>query len=737
MTRPLVSCIVPAYNVGPYVGAAIESALALDWPADRLQVIAVNDGSTDHTADVLARYADRIEIVTQGNQGFIAAVNAGLERVRGDYIGLLDGDDEWPADRLRIQVAALESAPSVGLVHGDMEIVDTDGRVLDPSFFGQQRLAVPEGDVFGPVIRGNFVSGGASLFRASFLDRLWPIPPEAAWPDWWIATRIGEVAQIRTSPGVFNRYRQHGANMGLNASPEQFARRKVEEIRFRRWILRELAGSRASAADLLACYSALELHAAQIGAIESRPMTSAIDVTDTERTAAGERYSRGLELLRAGDGTGAARTFLQALGHDPWHGAARAEAHFVVSQLGQSAEARGPIPAHVAPAAADGPVAVSIVIPVFGKLDLTRQCLDAIDATCARVPHEVIVVDNASPDGTPDFLRQAEAEGRLRAILNDENLGFGKACNAGAASALGEHVLLLNNDTIPHAGWLEALLAELDDPTVGLVGARLLYADGTVQHAGVNFTASLLTEHVHRGVAGDDPLVLEARDYPAVTGACMLLSKRLWDEIGGLDEGYRHYVEDVDLCMHVWERGLRVRYTPASVVTHLEQQSAPDRAWIDALVEEGWRRFYRVWGSRWPEAVRELSPVALPEGTRSFAVVALARDLIERPQLITAYASAFSPDDDATLVVYDDERDGDELAAALGPTLAAAGLEETGPDMLAYGRRIDGDVLLSLTSHALLCESEPEGALRRLPRFGGSQLEALRAAAEATWSKAA
>jgi GT2 family glycosyltransferase len=441
--------------------------------------------------------------------------------------------------------------------------------------------------------------------------------------------------------------------------------------------------------------------------------------------------------LRAGDGVGAARTFLQALGHDPWHGAARAEAHFAASQLGQAGEARGPIPAQVAPASADGPVAVSIVIPVYGKLDLTRQCLDAIDATCAGVPHEVIVVDNASPDGTADFLRAAEAEGRLRAILNEENLGFGKACNAGAAIARGDHVLLLNNDTIPHPGWLEALLAGLDDPTVGLVGARLLYADGTIQHAGVNFTPSLMTQHVHRGVAADDPAVLEARDYPAVTGACMLLSKRLWDDIGGLDEGYRHYVEDVDLCMHVWERGLRVRYVPESVVTHLEQQSAPDRAWIDALVEEGWRRFYRVWSSRWPQAVRDLSPVELPEGTRSFAVVALARDLIERPGLISAYAAAFSPEDDATLVVYDEERDSNELAVALGPTLAAAGLDESGPDMLAFGRRVDGDVLLSLTTHALLGDSEPHGALRRLPRFGSSQLEALRAAAEASWDVAA
>jgi len=144
---------------------------------------------------------------------------------------------------------------------------------------------------------------------------------------------------------------------------------------------------------------------------------------------------------------------------------------------------------------------VSIVIPVWNRPDLTSQCLEAIRRT-AGLPHEVIVVDNCSTDGTREFLAQEDEAGRLRAILNPENRGFGKACNQGLDAARGRHVLFLNNDTIPLAGWLEALVRTVeDDPGVGVVGSRLLYPDGTLQHSGIVWNDRLRLDHVHRGVA--------------------------------------------------------------------------------------------------------------------------------------------------------------------------------------------------------------------------------------------
>lgn len=101
------------------------------------------------------------------------------------------------------------------------------------------------------------------------------------------------------------------------------------------------------------------------------------------------------------------------------------------------------------------PTAVSIIMPVFNRLELTRQCLDTIRHTAGSIPYEIIVVDNGSNDGTADYMRQEEAAGRLRTIINNENLGFAKACNQGAKAAKGEYLLFLNNDTIPQPRWLE------------------------------------------------------------------------------------------------------------------------------------------------------------------------------------------------------------------------------------------------------------------------------------------
>lgn len=377
----------------------------------------------------------------------------------------------------------------------------------------------------------------------------------------------------------------------------------------------------------------------------------------------------------------------------------------------------------------------TIVIPVFNRLDLTKQCLEAIRATTAPGLCEVVVVDNASTDGTPEFLFAEQEQGRLIAIVNDENLGFGRASNAGAAAGTGDTVVLLNNDTIPHDGWLDALLAVVDgDPSVGCVGARLLYGDGTIQHAGVTFRTPWRTDHVYRGCPADHPPALESKDYPAVTGACMLLPRPLWEELDGLDEGYRHYVEDVDLCLRVWASGHRVHYCAESVVTHLEQQSAPTRDWIEALVDEGWTRFHGRWASRWPEPVKALSPVVLPEGTRPFAVVALARDLVDAPQLLTAYASRFDESDDATLVVFDPELSSEEVGAVLFPVLEQAGLGEAGPDMLALGgRAVQLDALVG-AAQGLLGRSQPPDGLARLPLFDEGGIDRLRARAERFWA---
>jgi len=212
------------------------------------------------------------------------------------------------------------------------------------------------------------------------------------------------------------------------------------------------------------------------------------------------------------------------------------------------------------------PVA-SIVIPVHNRARLTAACLDALDADPLGVDAEVIVVDDASTDDTAAVLG-----GRgVRVVTHAANTGFARACNDGAAAAAGRYVVFLNNDTLPRPGWLAALVAEADaHPEAAAVGARLLYPDGTVQHAGLVIGEDRNAHHVYAGFPGDHPAVVRSRAFQAVTGACLLVRRDVFRAAGGFDPAFRNGHEDVDLCLRLGRAGHAVRYCGASVVVHLE-----------------------------------------------------------------------------------------------------------------------------------------------------------------------
>lgn len=240
-------------------------------------------------------------------------------------------------------------------------------------------------------------------------------------------------------------------------------------------------------------------------------------------------------------------------------------------------------------------ITCSIIIPVWNKLELTVQCLTALAAVTTESSYEVIVVDNHSTDGTTEYL--SSLSGDVQIIRNQDNLGFAKACNQGARAARGKYLVFLNNDTIPLKGWLKALVGEVEGyPEVGIVGSKLLYPDGTVQHAGVVLNRSDgLPYHIYKGFSGDSPAVNHRREYQVVTGACLLIRQSLFMELGGFDEGFRNGFEDVDLCLKASERGSRVVYQPRSVLYHLESQT-PGRKQHD---ETNAIRLHERWKSHW------------------------------------------------------------------------------------------------------------------------------------------
>jgi glycosyltransferase involved in cell wall biosynthesis/radical SAM superfamily enzyme YgiQ (UPF0313 family)/Tfp pilus assembly protein PilF len=237
----------------------------------------------------------------------------------------------------------------------------------------------------------------------------------------------------------------------------------------------------------------------------------------------------------------------------------------------------------------------SIIIPVFNNLSLTRQCLESIWQN-TDVPHEIIVVDNGSTDGTRDYLYRLESEGEVRVISNRANLGFAKASNQGARAARGEYLVFLNNDTIVQPGWLSEMAAcarKVDK--IAAVGARLLYPDDTIQHAGVAFNDRKFASHIYNNYDRDHPAVLKEREFQAVTAACALVKKDLFFEVDGFDESYRNGFEDVDLCFKLRQRNYKVVYNPRVVVYHLESKT-PGRH--DRDIENS-----RLFKSKWDDKI--------------------------------------------------------------------------------------------------------------------------------------
>ena len=223
---------------------------------------------------------------------------------------------------------------------------------------------------------------------------------------------------------------------------------------------------------------------------------------------------------------------------------------------------------------------VSIVVPCFNKRGLTAQCWESLAAHTPDFPHswEAIFLDNASSDGTSAWL-ESRCDPRIRVVRNPANLGFAAACNQGASVARGRYVVFLNNDTEARAGWLSPLIQTLDsDSSAGVVGSKLLYPDGTVQHAGMivkerNPGELIRWEHLYRLCSPDAPVVNRVREFQAVTGAALAMRRARFDALGGFDEGYVNGWEDVDLCLRVRQLGLRVLYHPGSALVHHESQT--------------------------------------------------------------------------------------------------------------------------------------------------------------------
>jgi GT2 family glycosyltransferase len=257
------------------------------------------------------------------------------------------------------------------------------------------------------------------------------------------------------------------------------------------------------------------------------------------------------------------------------------------SRLVTSSHSGGPTPSLVAPPDSSGfrvvyllpatkPL-VSIIIPTRNKLPLLRDCINGLLSRTEYRPFEIVVVDNRSQQAdTLRYLSELENLPNVRVLQFDAAFNWGAINNFGVRASNGEVVLLLNNDTdVIHSDWLTELSAQAMRPDIGVVGAKLLYQNQTVQHAGMVFGPDGYAFHRFRHLPANEPgygrALVTVRNVTAVTGACLAIRRNVFDEIGGIeDQNLAVTWSDVDLCLRARARSYRVIITPYARMMHLE-----------------------------------------------------------------------------------------------------------------------------------------------------------------------
>ncbi|KPL53900.1 hypothetical protein ABB55_18180 [Prosthecomicrobium hirschii] len=272
------------------------------------------------------------------------------------------------------------------------------------------------------------------------------------------------------------------------------------------------------------------------------------------------------------------------------------------------------------------PPLVSVIVPTRDRADLIGACLAGLAERTDYPALEILVVDNGSVDpATLAVLAEAAARPGIRVLRAPGPFDYAGLNNRAATEARGEILCLLNDDVVPlDAGWLAAMVAEALQADVGPVGATLLYPDGTVQHAGILLGMHGTAGHMDRGLAGDaagpDGRLLARREVAAVTGACLVVRKAVWDRLGGLDPAFAVAFNDVDFCLRAQALGLRTVITPDARLTHFESASrGADRDGARRARFEAEAARFRA---RWAASVLD-DPIVSPAFDRAEGAVAV------------------------------------------------------------------------------------------------------------------
>ncbi len=509
--RPLVSVVTPVFNVDAVLlRRAVESVRKQAY--SNWELCIADDCSrrpeTRHELERLSEIGGRIKVrFLERNEGIARASNAALELAEGEYIALLDHDDELSADALFEVVKLLNKYPDTDMIYSDEDKLDERGRHVE---------AFLKPDWSPELLLSNMYTCHLGVYRKSLIDEIGGFREgfEGA-QDYDLVLRLTErTNRIRHLPKVLYHWRR-------------------------------LPGSTAS------------------------------------------NYSVS--------GTA--------------HGGRKAPAESSFKALGEAMRRRG-IESRVEPGLFEGSYRVraavresslvSIVVPTKDMPQYLKKCVRSIDENDYR-NFELLVVNNRSerPE-TLEFLDLLARRENARVLPYDKAFNFAQINNYAASHAQGDYLLLLNVDIEAiRKDWLSAMLEAAQTPAAAIVGSKLLYPDDTVQHAGIVLwhcgIAGHLASRLPRDNHGYFGMIDAMRNCSAVTAACMLVRKNVFDELGGFDEQLPVSYQDVDFCLRAWERGYRTVYTPFSLLYHHESAVSGPR------INEGEAQVFRhKWEKRFP-----------------------------------------------------------------------------------------------------------------------------------------
>lgn len=321
---PRVTALVAAYNYADYIAAALDSALDQDYPADRLDIVVVDDGSTDATPEILERYRaahpGRITVIHQPNAGNKAAANAAVQAATGELLAMLDADDVWPPEKTRLQVERMMGDPSLGLVYCDTSVIDGEGAVVRESYWSWVDV-FPHGgaDALAGITGywGNVAINSTIMFGAELAERIFPIPTRVPFQDWWITAWAAAVSSIDWVPEIKVGYRRHGNNGLLGASGLRRMSGRCRTAEIRRQLLAHGIGDHLSEDELLVAWQAWEhILRDAMGKFQTAYLPI-IGPDEAERERSRHHAALADEAIAAGDTSRALRERVRALACDP------------------------------------------------------------------------------------------------------------------------------------------------------------------------------------------------------------------------------------------------------------------------------------------------------------------------------------------------------------------------------------------------------------------------------------